>query len=219
MHRPIFISATNTDVGKTTMALKLAQLYNDKGIKTLLTKPIETGINTQEKSDADLFLETNQQIDPDLILDDISFYRYVLAASPFVATRFEPHLPLIEFKYIEKRLKTLQERCDLLIIEGVGGLLVPLDEKVRIVDLALYLKAKLLLVSGSKLGMLNDLLLNLHYLSANKIPCQIAINMRDNRAYYQTSKPYVDYLNNNLKEPILVFQEQQDLLLNRLLES
>lgn len=219
MRRPIFISATNTDVGKTTIALKLAQLYNEKGIKTLLAKPIETGINTQEKSDADLFLEENQHIDSDLTLDDISFYRYVLAASPFVAARFEPHLPPIDFKHIEKKLKALQEKCDLLIIEGVGGLLVPLDEKVRIVDLALYLKTKLLLISGSTLGMLNNLLLNLHYLSANKIPCQVAINMRDNRAYYQTSKPYVDYLNNGLKEPILVFQEQQDLLLNRLLES
>ncbi|BCZ16920.1 Dethiobiotin synthetase BioD [Helicobacter sp. NHP19-003] len=219
MYRPIFISATNTDMGKTTVALQLAQLYNDKGIKTLLAKPIETGINTQEQGDAQVLLEANQHIDPDLSLEDISFYRFVLAASPFVAARFEPHLPPIDFKHIEKKLKALQEKCDLLIIEGVGGLLVPLDEKVRIVDLALYLKTKLLLVSGSKLGMLNDLLLNLHYLSSNKIPCQIAINMQDNRNYYQTSKPYVDYLNSSLKDPILVFQEQQDLLLNRLLES
>ncbi|BDQ29329.1 dethiobiotin synthase [Helicobacter ailurogastricus] len=219
MHRPIFVSATNTDMGKTTIALKLAKLYNERGIKTFLVKPIETGINTQETSDAETFLEENQHIDPDLTLDDISFYRFVLAASPFVASRFEPHLPPIDFKHIEKKLKALQERCDLLIIEGVGGLLVPLDEKVRIVDLALHLKTKLLLISASKLGMLNDLLLNLHYLSAGKIPCQIAINMLESRAYYQTNKPYIDYLNNSLKDPILVFQEQQELLLNRLLES
>ncbi|WP_163533964.1 dethiobiotin synthase [Helicobacter suis] len=219
MYRSIFVSATNTGVGKTTLAKQMAKLYNEKGIKTLLAKPIESGVQQGDLGDGGLFLEENLHVDENLRMEDISFYRYVLPASPFVAARFEPHLPPIDFKQIEKKLKALQERCDLLIVEGVGGLLVPLDEKVKIIDLALTLRSKILLISPSKLGMINDLLLNQHYLSTHKLDYQITINMPDARSYYQTSKPYIDYLNSTLKDPILIFQEQTSLLLDKLLES
>lgn len=219
MYPPIFISATNTNIGKTTIAREMARLYNKQGIKTLLIKPIETGINaTENVGDAALFLEENLKVDNTLSLSDISFYRYVLGASPFVATRFEPHLPPIDFKVIEHKLEVLQDRCDLLVVEGVGGLLVPLDEKSKVVDLALHLKAKLVLVVGDRVGMINDLLLNHHYLSSHKIPCHTTINMQDKRLYYQTSKPFIDHYNSTLKEPVCVFQEHSRTLLDRLLE-
>ncbi|CCB79511.1 dethiobiotin synthetase [Helicobacter bizzozeronii CIII-1] len=218
MYAPIFVSATNTEIGKTTIAKELAGLYNNKGIKTLLAKPIETGINAkQEHSDGAIFLEENLKIDSTLELSDISFYRYVLGASPFVAARFEPHLPPIDFKVIEHKLDKLQKHCDLLIIEGVGGLLVPLDEKTKVVDLVLHLKAKLLLVASDRLGTLNDLLLNHNYLIAHKIPCHTTINMQDKRLYYQINKPFIDHYNATLKEPISIFQEHAPILLDRLL--
>ncbi|MFC3848246.1 dethiobiotin synthase [Helicobacter baculiformis] len=216
MYAPIFVSATNTDVGKTTLSLEIAKLCKARGIKTLLAKPIETGINAEGPSDAELFLQENLDIEPHLNLEDISFYRYVLGASPFVAARFEPHITL-DFKEIKKKLDALQERCDLLIIEGVGGLLVPLDAKNKIVDLCMFLKTRLLMVSSDRLGMLNNLLLNQEYLSGHKISHQILINMRDKRTYYQICKPYIDHLNTTLKTPILEFPEQSGRLLDAIL--
>ncbi|WP_120945359.1 dethiobiotin synthase [Helicobacter labacensis] len=216
MYTPIFVSATNTGVGKTTLSLEIARLCKARGIKTLLAKPIETGINAQESSDAQLFLEENLSVESNLKLEDISFYRFVLGASPFVATRFEPHI-VIDFKEIKKKLDALQERCDLLMVEGVGGLLAPLDAKNKIVDLGLFLKAKFLLVSADHLGMLNDLLLNQEYLNAHKIPHHFLVNVRDKRAYSQICKPYIDHLNATLKTPILEFPEQSARLLDAIL--
>ncbi|WP_104749968.1 dethiobiotin synthase [Helicobacter cynogastricus] len=207
MYAPIFVSATNTGVGKTTLSLEIARLCKARGIETLLVKPIETGINAEAKSDAQLFLEENLNSHGGLKLEDISFYRYVLAASPFVATRFEPHI-VIDFKEIKKNLDNLQERCDLLIIEGVGGLLTPLDSKNKIIDLSTFLKAKLLLIVPDRLGMLNNLLLNQEYCNAHKIPAHFLINVQDKRTYAQICKPYIDHLNPTLKIPILEFPEQ-----------
>ncbi|WP_121021474.1 dethiobiotin synthase [Helicobacter vulpis] len=217
MYAPIFVSATNTHVGKTTLSLEIAKLCKARGIKTLLAKPIETGVSAGETSDAGLFLQENLDTEAHLHLEDISFYRYVLGASPFVAARFEPHLDTLDFKEIKKKLDALQDRCDLLIVEGVGGLLVPLDAKNNILDLCVFLKMKLLLVSTDQLGMLNDVRLNQEYLNARKIPHQILINVRDKRAYYQICKPYIDHLNTALKTPILEFPEQSARLLDAIL--
>ncbi|WP_104726228.1 dethiobiotin synthase [Helicobacter felis] len=216
MYAPIFVSATNTGVGKTTLSLEIARLCKARGIKTLLAKPIETGVNAEEESDAELFLQENLQAEAHLSLEDISFCRYVLGASPFVATRFEPHI-VIDFKEIKRKLDMLQERCDLLIVEGVGGLLAPLDAKNKIIDLCLFLKARLLIVNTDHLGMLNHLLLNQEYLNAHKISHHMLINVRDRRAYTQICKPYIDHLNTTLKTPILEFPEQSARLLDAIL--
>ncbi|WP_104696011.1 dethiobiotin synthase [Helicobacter salomonis] len=217
MYAPIFVSATNTGVGKTTLSLEIARLCKARGIKTLLAKPIETGINTTEQtSDAELFFQENLQVEAHLNLEDISFYRYVLGASPFVAMRFEPHIT-IDFKEIKRKLDALQERCDLLIVEGVGGLLTPLDHKNKIVDLCTFLKMRPLIINADRLGMLNDLLLNQEYLNTHKISHHMLINVRDKRAYTQICKPYIDYLNTALKTPILEFPEQSARLLDAIL--
>lgn len=80
----LFISATNTNAGKTTCARLLAKYCNACGVRTILLKPIETGVNDaiNHSSDAHLFLQDNRLLDRSLTLKDVSFYRYHKASAP-----------------------------------------------------------------------------------------------------------------------------------------
>lgn len=175
------------------------------GIKTIISKPIETGDDGNTILDCQKHHQYNLKIDKTLCLEDINFYRYKLPASPFVAKIYE-HTE-IDFNLIAKNLNRLSSKCDVLLIEGAGGLMVPIDQNHNMLDLAMFLKASLLLISGDKLGMLNDLLLNIELLKIRQIPCTYAINLIDEKAYKTISKPYIEYLNTKLTNPIYILQK------------
>ncbi|PAF51616.1 dethiobiotin synthase [Helicobacter sp. 13S00477-4] len=200
--KTIFISATNTNIGKTHTSCMLSDYLNQIGLKTLISKPIETGDNGKTRLDCQIHLEKNKKIHPKLTLEDINFYRYKIPASPFVAQIDNPKAPKIDFKYIAKKISELENKCDILLVEGAGGLLVPIDLEHNMFDLAKYLNAHLLLISSDKLGMINDLLLNKEFLKTKNITTTYVINMLDEKNYNKISKPYIDHLNNISKNTI-----------------
>lgn len=161
----LFISATNTNAGKTTCARLLSKYCNACGVRTILLKPIETGVNdaTNHSSDAHLFLQDNRLLDRSLTLKDISFYRYHKASAPLIAQQEEdPNAP-IDINHLIQRLQNFTKTYDLVIVEGAGGLCVPITLEENMLDLALKLKAKMLLISHDNLGLINDCLLNDFY--------------------------------------------------------
>ncbi|PAF49627.1 dethiobiotin synthase [Helicobacter sp. 12S02232-10] len=193
--KTLFISATNTNIGKTYTATLLSDYCNQMGIKTLVAKPIETGDEGGILPDCHIHLHRGKKVFPDLSLDDINFYRYHLPASPFVAQLSQPQAPKVDFEYIKQKIGDLGLKCDFLIIEGAGGIMVPIDGKRNMFDLAQYLESPMLLVSGDRLGMINDLLLNRAFLESKDIFCTYAVNTFDFKSYEKISKPYIDYLN------------------------
>lgn len=203
--KSLFITATNTNIGKTYSSHILADYLNSIGIKTIISKPIETGDDGNTILDCQKHYQYNLKIDKTLSLEDINFYRYKLPASPFVAKIYE-HIE-IDFDLIARNLHRLSSKCDVLLIEGAGGLMVPIDQNHNMLDLAMFLEASLLLVSGDKLGMLNDLLLNIELLKIREISCIYAINLMDEKTYKSISKPYVEYLNTKLTNPIYILQK------------
>lgn len=161
----LFISATNTNTGKTTCARLLAQYCNACGVKTILLKPIETGVNdaTNPFSDAHLFLQDNRLLDRSLTLNDISFYRYAKASAPLIAQQEENQNAPIDTNHLIQRLQNFTKTYDLVIVEGAGGLCVPITLEENMLDFALQLKAKMLVISHDNLGLINDCLLNDFY--------------------------------------------------------
>ncbi len=206
----LFISATNTNAGKTTCARLLAQYCNACGVRTILLKPIETGVNdtTNPFSDAHLFLQDNRLLDRSLTLNDISFYRYAKASAPLIAQQEENQNAPIDTNDLIQRLQNFTKTYDLVIIEGAGGLCVPITLEENMLDFALQLKAKMLLISHDNLGLINDCLLNDFLLKSHQLDYKIAINLRENNAaFYSISLPYIELFNERSNNPIVIFQQ------------
>ncbi len=191
MTKRIFITATNTDIGKTYTTLKLMEYYASLNYSVGVIKPIETGVSTSAP-DATLLLEMLKSINhkaADFNIDDIAPLQFSLPAAPFVAKGTQE----IEWRKIEIALTKMESICDICLIEGAGGLFVPIDEKSFIIDLIVKLKAKTLLVTHSKLGCINDTLLSLEALKSRDIEHCFAINCRNYSDFNLLSKPYFEH--------------------------
>ncbi len=181
--KSIFITATNTDIGKTYATLKLLEEFSLQGFKVGAFKPIETGANPYP-ADAKLLLEASKKLNPDfnsITIDDICPLQFPLPAAPFVANGGKK----IDFKKIEKSYKKLKKHCDILLIEGAGGLMVPVDSDYFMIDFINLFNSHALLVTHDKLGSINDTLLSLDALKNRNIPHTWCINNRQNRESFE----------------------------------
>ncbi|MEJ7767024.1 MAG: dethiobiotin synthase [Chitinophagaceae bacterium] len=144
---PIFVTGTGTDVGKTVASILIA-----RSLGADYWKPVQAG--TGEDTDSQLvqrmLRDTNSLVHPET-------YQLKLAASPHIAARQEG-IKIDLQKILLQYNKQLGSNAQ-LIIEGAGGLLVPLNENEQVADLILKLKAKVVLVSRNYLGSINHSLL------------------------------------------------------------
>ena len=198
----IFITATNTDLGKTYTTLKLIEHLSNKGYKIGVFKPIETGVIDTPIDGKKLFdkaIKYNKNLKT-LSIDDIVPIQFSLPAAPIVAGE-------VEFDKIDKAYKKIKPLCDILLIEGAGGIKVPVTKDFYMYDFIKYFNAKSLLVVQSKLGCINDLELNLEFFS----PDVWSINLYDD-SFYQITYPY---LKEKYKE-VLIIQKDLDKIINKL---
>jgi len=180
----IFITATNTDIGKSYTALRIIKELGDEGIKVGAFKPIETGV-TSVPQDAALLLEAVQHYNPSfqkLTPHDITSYTFSLPAAPFCANDG----PDIKLEQIIAKYHHLRSLCEVLIVEGAGGLMVPIGVDFFMIDLIKALKTPALLVASDKLGGINDLLLSLNSLKQAHIPHQWILNQRHDDATFDS---------------------------------
>lgn len=189
MTKRIFVTATNTDIGKTYATKLIMKEFASRGFRVGVIKPIETGVQTKALDGQELLKcvkEINKEFS-DLHVEDIVPITYELPAAPFVASNCEK----LSLQKIDKAIEKLEKLCDILIIEGAGGLYVPLDEEYMIIDLIKYFKASALLVTHCSLGCINDTLLSKKALEDKKIPYLIAFNCRENDdSFSVVSEPY-----------------------------
>ncbi|MDF1879954.1 dethiobiotin synthase [Sulfurimonas sp. MAG313] len=195
MSKRIFITATNTDVGKTYATLKLLKELSSQGLKVGVFKPIETGVQTHPLDGTKLFdlaLSLNPKL-KSLNINDIVPYQFELPAAPIVAKGDTN----IDVNYLIEKLEKIEALCDVVLIEGAGGLMVPVQDDLFMVDFITYFKATTLLISPSKLGSINDTLLSKHLLDTRKISFTWAINIhQDKDSFHEVTAPY--YKNNFL---------------------
>jgi len=187
----LFVTATNTNIGKTYTTIKLIKMFAKQGILVGVCKPIETGV-IDEPFDAKLLLETVQKYNDNfkaLNPTDIIAYTFKLPASPFCAD----HKKVIEIEKIKEKISELQSLCDLLIIEGAGGLMVPITANFMMIDLIEELEATTLLVTPSKLGCINDTQLSIEALKSRDISFDWCVNMlEDKEEFNKVTQPFYD---------------------------
>jgi dethiobiotin synthetase len=208
MAKRIFISATNTDIGKTYTSRALLREFASRGIRVGVMKFIETGVVDGVTPDGDALLETIKELNPEFIdvkVEDIVPITYTLPAAPFVASNNTP----IDFEKIDLALEKIEKLCDLLIIEGAGGLYVPIDEKYMMIDFIKHYEAVALLVTHCSLGCINDTILSTKALLDAKIKYGVAFNCREADVKFELiSQPYFE----NIGFEILKVDEKIDTI-------
>src|SRR4051812_11239114 len=166
--RGIFITGTDTGVGKTRVASALLEALRAAGVRAVGMKPVAAGTDAGESVNADSVAPPGERLNADVV---------ALAAGSSVAARlrdrnpysFEPavapHLAAqacgvqISLATIQAAAQRLAARADVLVVEGAGGALVPLDDRHDMLDVAVRLDLPVLLVVGLRLGCLNHALL------------------------------------------------------------
>lgn len=165
MSHTIFVTATDTGVGKTVTTAALAMTLHQLGHSVGVMKPIETGVVRGRSSDAGLLKQAAHVTDS---LDLVRPYAFHLPIAPLDAARAERRT--IKIQTILGAYRKLQAQHNLLLIEGVGGVHVPLTPMMDVLDLIEKLKAPVLVVGRAGLGGVNHALLTLNALRARKIP-------------------------------------------------
>lgn len=192
MSKRIFVTATNTNIGKTYASKLLIQAFSALGLRVGVYKPIETGV-TDFPSDGKELFETASLYNPalqSLSLNDIVPLQFALPSAPFVANGGRN----IDLSTFDTPLEKIEALCDIVIIEGAGGLMVPIDGESMMIDLPRYFNAATLLVTHCNLGCINDTLLSTKTLEDASIPFIIGFNCRaEDHSFETTSLPYLNH--------------------------
>ena len=159
--KSFFVSGTDTGIGKTFTCAHLSRYFISKALKVAFYKPIETGLESNIKSD----IEFLKSYAPEITVKRT--YSFGLPATPELAASKENKI--IDLEKILKDFHELKETHDLTIVEGAGGLFVPIKNNLTIGNLIQELKLPLLLVSANKLGTINHTCLSLHYAQTLKL--------------------------------------------------
>lgn len=158
----IFVTGTDTGVGKTVVAAALAILLRAKGVDVGVMKPVQSGATRENGvliSEDSRFLMKAAAVSDELAL--VNPYCLELPLSPNVAARLSG--VAIEIDVILEAFEKLAQRHELVIVEGAGGLLVPIKDDFLIADLILALGLPIVVVARPSLGTINHSLLTLGY--------------------------------------------------------
>lgn len=164
----LFITGTDTGVGKSVVAAGLVRLARRAGLRAAGVKPVETGCVSRS---GELYPEDGAFLaaasENELTLDHVTPFRFSLPASPARAAAMEGRK--LNLSALVEHVISLEDYADFLVVEGAGGLMVPIQEDLMMIDLAERIGYPVLLVGRSRLGTLNHTLLSVHALRARNI--------------------------------------------------
>jgi dethiobiotin synthetase len=162
MGKGVFITGTDTCVGKTFFACKLAALLRDSGYRVGVMKPAESGCAERQgrlfPEDAILLKDASASQDP---LDKICPYQLREPLAPSVAAQRQGIT--LEIDRLMDVYDEISSAHDITVVEGAGGLMVPLLPSYTYADFARALKLPVIVVAANRLGMINHLLLTLEH--------------------------------------------------------
>jgi dethiobiotin synthetase len=161
MSRGFFVTGTDTGVGKTCVSLALMRALQSRGLSVAGMKPVASGCQVTASG---LLNEDAQQLrdcsSMELAYPEVNPCRFEPAIAPHLAA--EASGERIELPVIEVAYSRLTSRADAVVVEGVGGWLVPVDDRHTMADLAVSLSLPVILVVAVRLGCLNHALLTSH---------------------------------------------------------
>lgn len=190
-----FITATGTGVGKTWLASALATACVQRGKRVAAIKPIETGDDPDPIDALELARACNQE---GLAYAE-GLYRAKEPLAPYaIEKRGGPAVGSL--RVLSKRVRELGADADYTIVEGVGGVLVPLDRDHTIADLAAQLDLQTVLVARNALGVLSYTLTAVEALRKRSVSVRAIVlnhvdrNQRDDLSRRSNADVLADYL-------------------------
>jgi len=163
----VFITGTDTDIGKTVITGLLAKHLLQKGFKTITQKWTQTGcVGFSEDIAAHLKMMGVRPIDIEERIKHLCPCMFELPASPHLSAKREGKR--IDPRKIRKSYSLLKSHYDTVIVEGAGGALVPYNNSSFLIDIAIEMKLPILVVAGNKLGAINHTLLTIEALRSRK---------------------------------------------------
>ena len=188
-----FISGIDTGIGKTYTTGYLAKLWNAQGKKTITQKLIQTG-NIDISED----IEQHREImgmgwfpEDEMKLTMPEIFTY--PASPHLATKIDGRE--IDFQKIENATAQLSEKYEIVLLEGAGGLMVPLTTDLLTIDYVAEKKHPIIFVTSGRLGSINHTILSLEAIKNRGLELYaVAYNLKDESQDELISKDTAEYL-------------------------
>lgn len=194
-----FVSGIDTGIGKTYTTGYLAKIWNEQGQKTITQKLVQTG-NVDISED----IEQHREImgmgwlpedESKLTMPEIFSY----PASPHLATKIDGRE--IDFQKIEQATQQLAEKYEVVLLEGAGGLMVPLTTDLLTIDYVEKNNLPVILVTSGRLGSINHTILSLEALKYRGLDLYaVAYNLNDESQDALISKDTAAYLKNYLRQ-------------------
>lgn len=168
MKQAFFITGTDTNVGKTYVACKLIRQYVAQGYKVVGMKPVAAGcefVDGKWVNDDVLKLEAASNVKAPREL--INPYSFKEAIAPHIAAELAG--VEIEIEVIKQAFDALATVADIVIVEGAGGFLVPINDNETMADLAIALNIPIIVTVGMKLGCINHTLLTVEAIKVRQL--------------------------------------------------
>ncbi|MCV2509430.1 MAG: dethiobiotin synthase, partial [Neisseriaceae bacterium] len=163
-----FITGIDTNIGKTIATGLIAKKLLDSGQKVVTQKLVQTG--NQDFSE-DILMHRqlmNIPLQPVDLSKKTMPEIFSYPSSPHLAAKIDKRP--IDFEHLKFATKELKQEYDIVLIEGAGGIMVPLTENYLTLDYVKEYQYPLILVTNGKLGSINHTLLNLHLIQTENIP-------------------------------------------------
>lgn len=188
-----FVSGIDTGIGKSYAAGYLAKMWNGKGVRTITQKLVQTG-NAGISEDIVLHRKI---MDCGFLPEDIEGLTmpeiYTYPCSPHLAAEIDRRP--IDFEKIDSATEALSERYDAVLLEGAGGLMVPLTRNLLTIDFIAGHGYPLVFVTSGRLGSINHLLLSLEAMEKRNISLHTLVYNRypadDDRLISEDTEKYV----------------------------
>ena len=162
----VFITATDTGVGKTFVGSALVTCLSQRGIDVGVMKPIETGVSQSTRAQSDgMRLRKAAEADDPLV--EVCPYVFRLPVAPLTAAQAEGKA--IQVTPILRAFRTLSQKHAFMVVEGVGGIYVPLTQTLNLSDIIYKMRLPVIVIGRSGLGGINHALLTLHALRDQNI--------------------------------------------------
>ena len=182
----LFVIGTDTEVGKTFVACRLAKLLVESGMRVGVYKPISSGSADSQPGDGELLRDAANQL---CEIEHVCPQQFAASVAPPVAAAMEGRT--VDEALLLSGANWWLGRCELLIVEGAGGALSPISPRQTVLDLAVQFDFPLLLVVANRLGAVNHTLLTLEAaqkrglrveaIVLNQLPNTSAANCLENR--------------------------------------
>ncbi len=212
----VFITGTDTGVGKTLCAAALLEVYRQQGFSTIAMKPVASGCEQTSdglrNEDALLLM---QHMCEAASYEEVNPYTFEPAMAPHLAATREN--VTINCDELVVQAQSLADRADRIVIEGAGGWLAPLNEQQSFANLAEQLDLPVVLVVGIRLGCLNHALLTIENMQHRgvKVAGWIANIGLDNAADCLDINENINSLQTRISAPLLgkiPYQNDKDIL-------